>query len=267
MSKLAQLLFLGTGGSVGIPMIGCSCAVCKSELTFNKRLRPSVLLKIDNKSFLIDCGPDFRFQALCYDIREIDGILITHPHHDHTAGIDELRVYTFRRKNPIPCLMSQETYADLKRRFYYIFPDGPQEAKLTSKLEPILLPSHEGDVIFENLEIQFFSFFQGETKVNGFRFGDIAYLSDIKSYPENIFSYLKNLKTLIISALRFTPSYLHLSIDEAVEFAKQTGAEKTLLTHISHDVEHEHANAYLPKNIQLAYDGLIVECELKMKEV
>ena len=121
MKTRGRLIILGSGGSLGVPVPGCQCAVCTSSSPFNKRLRPSALLQVGDRNFLIDCGPDFRQQALQYGIMHLNGILFTHAHYDHTAGVDELRAFTFRQKSSLPCIMSQETYADLHRRFFYIF--------------------------------------------------------------------------------------------------------------------------------------------------
>lgn len=259
MITTGRFLFLGTGGSMGVPVIGCDCAICKSESSLNKRLRPSALISYADKNILIDCGPDFRLQALGYGINTLDGLIITHAHHDHTGGIDDLRVYTFRRQgNALPCLLSKSSLEDLKRRFYYIYEESGDYNKLTTTFKNTILEGDQGTVNFLGMKIQFVTYEQGGMPVNGFRFGNLAYLTDIRHFDNRIFDSLKNLKTLIISALRFTPSHLHLSIDEAVDFAHKVGAEQTWFTHIAHELDHEKTNAVLPPNIQLAFDGLEV---------
>lgn len=240
---------------MGIPVIGCSCHVCTSTSSFNKRMRPSVLLEVENKRFLIDCGPDFRQQALHYQLNHLDGIIFTHSHYDHSCGIDELRIYTFRQENSLPCLLSQETYQDLLVRFGYIFHTEHQKPKHTN-LDLQIFSSDSGTLEFCGMKIKFFSYIQGGMKVAGYRFGDLAFLTDIKHYEESIFEFLKDVKTLVISALRFTPSPLHLSIDEAIDFSKKVNPAHTWLTHIAHETDHKAGNAYLPANIRLAYDGL-----------
>lgn len=259
MNVKCQFLFLGSGGSMGIPVIGCSCPVCRSDLPQNKRMRPSALLMIDNQRILIDCGPDFKEQALRYHIDLLDGIILTHAHHDHTAGFDELRIYSLRGHHPIPCLLSPETLADLKRRFYYIFDENNPYADLTAKFTLQLLESDRGLTAFQGLKIRYFSYKQGGMKINGFRFGNLAYVTDIREYSETVFEDLKDLDILIVSALRFSPSLMHLSIDEAIDFAKRVKAKKTWLMHIAHELDHEKTNAYLPEDIRLAYDGLQLE--------
>ncbi len=250
-----NLLFLGTGGSMGVPVIGCQCAVCKSDSPFNKRLRPSVLIRFQNRVFLIDSGPDFRQQALRYGITSLDGVIYTHAHHDHTSGIDDLRPIYYRRETPLPVLLSHVTAQDLQKRFYYLFQSS------NPRLHVQILPEQEGVTEFQGVEIHYVTYTQGGMAVNGFRFGDLAYLSDIRHFSPIIFEHLKGVRYLIISALRYTPSPLHLSVDEAVDFAKQLGVEQTWLTHISHELDHFQTNAYLPSNIRLAYDGLAIEFE------
>lgn len=254
--SLSRFLFLGTGGSMGVPLITCQCSVCRSELAANKRLRPSALVTVNDRNFLIDSGPDFRLQALHYQINKLEGVLFTHAHHDHTAGIDELRVFTLKSKTPLPCLISRETLRDLKVRFYYIFNEGADKIRTMTNLDENILEDDSGSISFQSLIVRYFSYSQGGTKVNGFRFGNLAYLTDIKNYHPEIFTQLKGLKFLIVGALRYTHSDLHFTVDEAVNFAKKVGAEQTWLTHIGHELDHERTNAYLPNDIRLSYDGL-----------
>ena len=253
---MGRLILLGTGGSMGIPVVTCECDVCKSTSPYNKRLRPSALIQMGDKTILIDSGPDFRMQALRYDLKHLDGVLITHAHHDHTAGIDELRVFYIAAKKTLPCLMSKETYEDLKVRFAYLFVEDAPKHQLISRLDIQLLPEERGMIDFAGEKIQYLSYEQAGMKVNGFRFGDLAYISDISKYPETIFKDLEGINYLIVSALRFVPSPLHFSIDEAVEFATKLNVKKAWLTHLSHAIDHEKAEALLPKNVRLAYDGL-----------
>lgn len=240
---------------MGVPVIGCTCSVCLSNDKKNKRLRSSGLVEIGNKKILIDCGPDFRVQALQHHINRLDACLITHIHHDHTAGIDELRALTMHQREALPCITSKKTAADIKQRFDYIFQDEDKE-RLVSKIHMLEIPDDRGTLNFHGIDINYMTFEQAGIKVLGFRFGSFAYLSDIKHYPETLFKDLEGIEILVLSALRFTPSYQHFSVDEAVDFARKSGAKMTYLTHISHDLDHEKTNAYLPKDVQLSYDGL-----------
>lgn len=252
-----KLLFLGTGGSVGVPVIGCSCEVCHSDDPLNKRLRPSVLLRIGAKQFLIDAGPDFRTQALRAGITQLDGLLLTHAHHDHTAGMDDLRPIYYRRQSPLSVLLSSATAQDVRMRYYYLF--DSDDKNFSSHLHLQLLVEQTGSVYFEDLPIQYVTYIQGGMLVNGYRIGKLAYLSDIRQFSSSIFEELKGVQYLIISALRYTPSPLHFSVDEAIDFANQLNVKKVWLTHISHELEHHQTNAYLPPHIRLAYDGLEID--------
>lgn len=247
--------FLGTSGSMGIPVIGCHCAVCQSESPCNQRTRTSGLISIGNKKLLIDCGPDFRMQALRYHIESLDGLLLTHTHHDHIAGVDELRVYYMVHKVPMPCLLSEESSIDLKTRYNYIF-DEPMKNKMTTRMSFQVLKGHRGITDFLGVKIQYVTYEQGGMLVNGYRLGNFAYISDIKNYPETLFDDLKGVEILVVSALRETSSPMHFRIDEAVQFSKRVGASQTWLTHIAHELDHETTNARLPPNIRMAYDGL-----------
>jgi phosphoribosyl 1,2-cyclic phosphate phosphodiesterase len=259
MTKLGHFHFLGTGGSMGIPLIGCRCAVCQSQSPFNHRLRPSGLVVVGNKHILVDCGPDFREQALRHNLDQIEGLILTHPHYDHTAGVDELRVYYMRSKQPLPCLLSRETALDLQKRFYYMFEEKSFDSKLTTKFALQFLEGERGITVFQGLRIRYMTYEQVGMLVNGFRFGDLAYVSDIRKYPETIFEDLDGINVLILSALRFTPSHMHFHVDEAIDFAMRTGAKKTWLTHIAHELDHDKTNEYLPQSVRMAYDGLKIE--------
>lgn len=245
---------------MGIPVIGCRCPVCNSESPCNQRLRPSGLITIDQKMFLIDCGPDFRTQALRHHIDHLDGVIVTHAHHDHIAGVDDLRILHMRSKTPIPFLLSEATAKDLKQRYYYFFEEDTQ-GKLTARLDLHVLEGHRGEVEFQGVRIRYISYSQVGMHVNGYRFGPFAYISDIRQYPDTIFEDLRGVKILVVSALRTTSSPMHFSVDEAVEFSKRVGAEQTWLTHIAHDLDHEQTNAHLPPNVRMAYDGLEINFE------
>lgn len=251
-----HFLFLGTGASMGIPVIGCRCPVCRSDSPCNKRTRPSGLITVDKQKILIDVGPDFRYQALTHHIDHIDGVFLTHAHHDHTASLDELRVFYMRSKHVLPCLLSQETALDIQTRYAYIFGDPDHPEKLISRISLQVLPGDRGETSFLGLKVSYFTYEQAKMKVTGFRLGNFAYVSDIRTYPESIFDDLKGVQVLVISALRFEPSPFHLGIDEAVDFSRRMGASSTWLTHIAHELDHEATNAYLPPNVRMAYDGL-----------
>jgi phosphoribosyl 1,2-cyclic phosphate phosphodiesterase len=254
-----SFLFLGTGASSGIPMIGCDCAVCASTNPKNQRLRPAGLIRVGQKTLLIDVGPDFRQQMLRMGVDHIDGLLLTHTHYDHIAGLDDLRILQFRQKKPFPCLLSKESWEDLQRRYYYMFRERGEGESFALSLDSKILPSDTGEIEFMGMKVGYVSYGQGGMKVNGYRMGNFAYMSDIRDYQEDVFPFLKGVDQLVLSALAPEKNRVHLSFDEAVAFAKKAGVRQTWLTHMSHKVEHESASKSLPPSVQPAYDGLEIE--------
>jgi phosphoribosyl 1,2-cyclic phosphate phosphodiesterase len=253
----AEFLFLGTGGSSGIPMIGCTCRVCTSSDPHNKRLRPAGLITCNKKRLLIDCGPDFRQQALCYHIDHLDGVVLTHSHFDHVAGLDELRVYyLLHRIPPLPVLVSEPTLRELKGRSDYLFREKSTTGSLTAQLDFQVITEERGTAHFLGFEVKHIRFDQAGMPVTGYRFGSLAYISDIRTFPETIYADLAEIKILVLSALRYESSRLHFNLNEAIAFAQKVGAEETYFTHMAHELDHAQTNARLPKGVQLAYDGL-----------
>lgn len=238
--------------------------MCQSTNTKNQRLRTSTLLRIDGRSYLIDAGPDIRRQALQHHINRIDGLILTHTHYDHVAGLEELRIYNFLQNGPIPCFLSEESLSELKLLFHYIFKDktNAKHKSNTSAFHFHVAPEAHGTFRLGELTAHYCSYFQAGMQVLGLRFGSLAYITDIKNYSESIFSFLEGIETLVIGAIRFTQSPMHFTIDEAVEFSKKTTATHTYLVHLCHDVEHEHAESLLPKGMHLAYDGLEIPFSL-----
>lgn len=237
-------------------MVGCTCAVCTSANPKDHRLRPSGLLTLGEKRFLIDCGPDLRYQALKYNIDYIDGVLITHTHFDHVGGLDEIRTYYLLHGQIMPTLVSLETLQGLKHRYDYLFAEKTWGKSLAAQLYFHVLEEERGETEFVHTAVQYVSYEQGKCPVNGYRFGTFAYVSDIRKYPETIFEDLQGVETLVLSAQREKSSQMHFSFDEGINFSKRVGAKRTYFTHINHETSHEKVNKKLPKGFELAYDGL-----------
>ncbi|MBF8263402.1 MAG: metal dependent hydrolase of the beta-lactamase superfamily [Parachlamydiales bacterium] len=251
-------LFLGTGASSGIPVIGCHCPICSSRAVHNRRLRSSVLIRINQKVLLIDSGPDFRQQALIHKIDRLDALLLTHTHYDHIAGIDELRAYYFRDKWPVPCLLSQESFQELESRYDYLF-ERREDSTKTAQFKFQILENDFGSTAIADIPVDYFSYSQCNMKVTGFRFGNFAYVTDIREYGHEIFAALSGVQKLVVGAISKAKSHAHFTVDEAVEFALKVGAHHTWLTHIAHHLDHDATEQLLPPEIRLGYDGLEIE--------
>ena len=238
-------------------MIGCSCTACRSSDSKNRRLRTSAWIRAGQTNLLIDASPDFRAQALLYRIPAPDALLITHTHFDHIGGMEELRAYNVRHNRPIPCFLSQNSFDNIKKLFYYYF----EKEGFSASFDFHTLASQASFEVGK-IPISTFEYFQGPMEVTGYRLGRMAYITDIKQYDPSLFSHLRNLDVLVLSAVWTTSTKMQLSLDEAVEFAKKAEAKKTYLTHLSHDIEFQAVSSALPSGIELAYDGLCVEFAL-----
>ena len=188
-----EFLFLGTGGSMGVPILSCDCSVCLSKNPFNNRLRSSGLISVNGKKLLIDCGPDFRTQALRADIKTLDGLILTHAHYDHIGGLDDLRAYFLFRHKPIPCILSKETSQDIKKRFDYMFGETKKNSTIMPKIILHEFESDRGLINFLGLNINYLSYSQMLMPINGIICGDLAYISDIKNFPDSIFDDLNGI--------------------------------------------------------------------------
>jgi len=250
-----KLTFLGTGTSCGVPTIGCQCYTCTSPDPRDKRLRCSALLETEHSRLLIDCGPDFREQMMPHTFRKIDGILITHAHYDHMGGMDDIRPYCqFGEINvyadPIACrgMLQMLPYCFAEHRY----PGVPAiQLHKIHKHKPFTI----GD-----FDIVPFEVMHHDLPILGFRIGSLAYITDMKTIAEEEIPYVQGAETLVVNALRQKPHHSHQTLQEAVAFARRIGARQTWLIHSSHDIgRHAEVNASLPSNIQMAYDGQVVE--------
>jgi len=251
-----KITFLGTGTSQGIPVIGSNHPVCQSSDPRDKRLRVSVLVSWKNYNFVIDCGPDFRQQMLANKVVRLDGILFTHEHADHTAGIDDIRPYFFRQGD-IPIYAHQRVVDSLRRRFDYIFADDnryPGAPAVKVNLVRNNEPFPVGDIKAVPIEA-----FHNRLPVLGYRLGDFAYLTDVKTISDEESEKLKGVKVLTVNALRKDPHHSHFNLDEALDFVEKVGPGEAYFTHISHHMGfHEEVEKELPPHVHLAYDNLSI---------
>ena len=258
-----RLTFLGTGTSMGVPTLGCGCAVCTSADPRDRRLRPSALVRWKGpeadggreRVVVIDTGPDFSEQALRAGLTRVDAVLYTHWHADHILGLDDLRPLSFtvfREGGPIPLYASETTTATLERIFEYTFsPNATYANRAKVRLLPLAARNLVHGVDFVRVPVM-----HGTMEIAGFRFGGTAYLTDVSSIPEESFALLEGLDELVLSALRHKPHPNHATVGQAVEWARRIGAKRTWLTHIAHELGHEATNKALPDGVALAYDGL-----------
>ncbi|SDH23871.1 phosphoribosyl 1,2-cyclic phosphate phosphodiesterase [Flavobacterium omnivorum] len=249
-----KVYFLGTGTSQGIPVIGSNHPVCKSTDSKDKRLRVSVWISWGNYSYVIDCGPDFRQQMLFSHCQKVDGILFTHEHSDHTAGIDDIRPFNFKQ-GEIPIYAHQRVIDNLRRRFEYVF-ETVNKYPGAPSIETIEVINNKSFSI-GNKTIIPVNVMHGNLQVFGYRIDDFAYLTDVKTIEDSEILKLKNLKVLVINALREEPHDTHFNLKEALDFITLVQPEKAYITHISHIMGfHEEVQKNLPKNVFLAYDNL-----------
>lgn len=251
-----RLTFLGTGTSVGVPTIGCKCRVCTSTDVHDKRLRASALVETDSTRLLIDCGPDFRQQMLGREFRKIDAVLLTHGHYDHVGGIDDLRPFCVFGGVDI---YSDASTADiLKHALPYCFCAHKYPGVPNISLH--VISPHVGFQVGD-LDVLPVTIMHDKLPIFGYRVGDLLYITDMKTVPDDEFEYFKGVKVLVVNALRFDPEHhSHLTVSEALDFAAKIGAERTYFTHMGHDIGlHSETNKVLPANVKLAYDGQVVE--------
>lgn len=253
---MPKLIFLGTGTSTGVPQIGCTCNVCRSNDARDKRLRTSALYEGDDGvRILIDCGPDFRQQMLKQPFAPIDAVLLTHEHYDHVGGIDDLRPFSFMRSLPI--YTNQLCANSLLQRLPYCFTKNKYPGVPNIELRVLRL---NDECLIGNQEVKPIQVMHDMMPIYGFRIGNMAYITDMSKLVKGEQEKLKGLAVLVVNALRIEPHHSHQSLSEALTFAKTIGAGETYLVHMSHQIGlHQQVDESLPPHIHLAYDGLQIE--------
>jgi phosphoribosyl 1,2-cyclic phosphate phosphodiesterase len=254
----ATLTVLGSGTSMGVPTIGCDCAVCHSSDPHDRRTRPSILVAYAGKNVLIDTGPDFREQAIREGIRSLDAVLYTHGHADHILGLDDLRPLSYHRSEKIPLYARPVDAKLLRRMFRYIFEAEYKFGGLAQvKLHLIDGPVDLFGARFEPVKVM-----HGDTEILGFRFGQTAYLTDFSEIPEESYAKLTDLDILFLDALRHKPHPTHSTVENSLRIVERVKPKRAFFTHICHDLPHEATNATLPPQVRLAYDGMKLEFEI-----
>jgi phosphoribosyl 1,2-cyclic phosphate phosphodiesterase len=251
------ITFLGTGTSQGVPVIGCTCEVCKSLDFPDKRLRTSIHLEVNGKSFVIDSGPDFRQQVLRERINKLDALLFTHEHKDHTAGLDDIRSYNFHQQKNMPIYGTKKVLDQIKKEFSYAFAEYKYPGvPLIDPVEIENKPFEIEGVRFTPIEVMHF-----KLPVFGYRINDFTYITDANSISDQEIKKMEGSKVIVLNALQKTEHISHFTFDEAVNLLKKLKPEKAFLTHLSHRMGlHKEVENELPDFIRIAYDGLKVVC-------
>lgn len=263
----ATLTFLGTGTSMGVPTLGCDCAVCTSAMSVdgdprNRRTRPSIRLAYAGRTVVIDTGPDFHAQAVREKIRRIDAVLYTHGHADHVMGFDDLRPLSFHAQGNLPIYADESTASDIERIFDYTFRKEdryPTSARVeVHRIDPA--PGAGFDLFgacFRRIPVT-----HGNQQITGYRCGSVAYLTDMSDIPDESIALLQDLDVLILDALRHKPHPSHSHLEKSVSFVERLKPRRAFFTHISHDLDHAVTEAILPPHIRLAHDGLQLTFEI-----
>jgi phosphoribosyl 1,2-cyclic phosphate phosphodiesterase len=247
-----RVTFLGTGTSTGVPVPTCTCAVCRSVDPRDHRLRPSVLLEWDGATVLIDTATDLRQQALAHGLARLDAVLYTHAHADHVFGLDDLRMYNWKRGGAIPVYGSESTLAAIRRTFWYVFEEVEAGGgKPAIELHPVDRPFPLAGRTIVPVPV-----LHGRLPILGYRCGRFAYLTDVSAIPESSYGLLEDLDVLVLSALRIRPHPTHMHLARSLEEAARIGAKRTLFTHIAHEIAHAEVAPGLPAGVELAFDGL-----------
>jgi phosphoribosyl 1,2-cyclic phosphate phosphodiesterase len=256
MAEKRTFTFLGTGTSVGVPMVGCDCAVCRSGHPRNQRYRCAALIRLPQGNLLIDTPPELRLQLLRAQVKTVHAVLYTHFHADHVYGLDDLRPIPWTLGGPVPLYCTSEVERKLRQSFSYAF--GPEAEQAPVGFIPQLTFRRITEEPFTVLDQRVIPvpLVHAHFNVFGFRFDDVAYCTDVNQIPRESWPLLEGVRVLVLDALRFKPHPGHFSISGALEVIDRLKPERAYLTHMSHDVDHDTTNRQLPPGVELAYDGL-----------
>ncbi len=257
-----KLLFLGTGTSVGVPAIGCGCAVCRSDDPRNKRLRPSVMVESGETRILVDASPDLRTQALTHGLSSISAVLITHTHADHIFGFDDVRGFNVHGASATPVYGIPEAITDMRRIFPYVLgdPDEPGRYRANVEFVEVSGPFEAGPIRIQPIPV-----IHHPHPTIGYLFEDagkrIAYVPDASEVPDETVEFLAGVDVMILDGLRHRPHFSHMTVEQSVGILRRIGAGHSYLTHMCHDLDHAETERDLPETIHLAYDGLILDLQ------
>ena len=250
-----QITFLGTGTSHGVPVIACDCEVCQSDNPKNKRMRTSIHIKSKEYNVLIDTPPEMRLELINNNIKRVDSVLMTHSHADHIMGFDDIRALNWFQQKEMPVYADKKTLKNIKRVFPYIF----SEENPGGGVPQVILKEIKKELIFKDLNVKAVPIYHGDNKILGYRINNFAYLTDCSEVPESSFKLLKGIEYAAVDALRFEKHPTHMSVDEAIELINNLNLKHGYLTHISHRLDHDKLNEYLPEHVSPAYDGLSID--------
>ena len=252
------ITFLGTGASPGVPMLACNCKVCRSEDSRNRRLRASILVQNKKFNILVDTSTDLRQQCLLAGVEDVDAILYTHHHADHILGLEELRAFNFIHKKTIPVYGKEETFKEIRKVFHYIFEENSGYSGTLSSV--VVRPLKGRTFVLGGIPVTPLDIVHGSLHILGYRFGNSAYITDASDIPTSTLEKLKGLDVLILNALRLDLHPTHINLEQALELARLIKPERTILTHMTHQIDYAEISRNLPENVELAWDGMRVEC-------
>lgn len=254
----AVLTVLGSGTSMGVPTIGCTCHVCHSDDPHDRRTRPSIMLNYADRCVLIDTTPDFREQAIRERITRLDAVVYTHAHADHILGLDDVRPLSFRRPDRIPLYAHPDTAASMQKIFRYIFDEDYKYGGIAR----VELNHINGSLELFGAKFEPIRILHGDAEIHGYRFGSAAYLTDFSEIPAESMERLRGLDILFLDALRHKPHPTHSTVSNSVRLVEELQPQRAFFTHISHDLPHEETNRNLPPHVKLAHDGLKLEFDI-----